>query len=73
MLMLVSGMEELTLNSISFIKEALYLNKSAEEALLKFRQTCVKARNSTGFRKFDNWFHQVNKRNKERNQAKKDI
>jgi hypothetical protein len=36
-LMLVSGMEELSMESISYVKKALFLDISDEEASLKFK------------------------------------
>ena len=38
-LMLVSGIEELTLESIAFIKNVLFLDLSDEEASLAFKST----------------------------------
>jgi hypothetical protein len=35
--MLVSGMEELSMESISYVKKALFLDISDEEASLKFK------------------------------------
>jgi hypothetical protein len=43
-LMLVSGMDELNLKSIGFLKEALFLDVSDEEASLAFRGVILEAR-----------------------------
>jgi len=56
-LMLVSGMAELTLKDVSFMKEALFLDVSDEEASLAFKNEIQKARATVGYRKFDNFIH----------------
>jgi len=68
--MLVSGMEELNLESIKHIKRALFLDASDEEASLMFKNVIQKARKSVGFRKMDNFFHGYNNYKKEKKQKK---
>ena len=65
-LMLVSGMEELNLESIKHIKRVLFLDASEEEARLMFKNVIQKARKSVGARKFDNFFHAYNNKKKDK-------
>jgi hypothetical protein len=44
-LMIVSGLEELDLESIGFLKKAMFLDVSEEEATVKFREVIDEARN----------------------------
>jgi hypothetical protein len=62
--MLISGIDELTINSIRYIKESLFLNVTEEEAALLFKSVIGKARSITTYRKFDNMAHLFNKRKK---------
>lgn len=42
--MIVSGLEELDLRSIGFLKKAMFLDVSEEEATVKFRDVIAVAR-----------------------------
>lgn len=64
-LMLVSDLEELNQDSIGFIKQALFLNVSEEEATVSFKQEIDKARKQW-YRPIDNLFHIFNDVKKER-------
>ena len=46
------------------------LGLSDEEAILNFREKIQEARQTTTYRKFDNWFHQVSNRMKARKDLK---
>jgi phosphatidylinositol-4,5-bisphosphate 3-kinase len=56
-LMLVSGMEELSMKSIKFMKKAFFLEFSDAEAVTFFKGKIQQARKTVVFRKFDNFFH----------------
>ena len=58
-LMLVAGLEELDQPSISFVKRALFLNVSEEEATVQFKATIDQARKQW-YRPIDNLFHVFN-------------
>ena len=62
--MLVSDLDELDVQSIGFIKNALFLNVSEEEATVSFKQEIDKARNQW-FRRIDNLMHVFNDSKKE--------
>lgn len=64
-LMLVSDLEELDQQSIGFIKNALFLNVSEEEATVSFKQEIDHARKQW-FRPFDNLAHVVSDDRKEK-------
>ena len=68
-LMIVSGLEELDLTSIGFVKKAMFLDVSEEEATVKFRQVIEVARNQW-YRPIDNLFHTINDWEKKRKRAK---
>ena len=63
-LMLVSDLDELDVQSIGFIKKALFLNVSEEEATVSFKQEIDRARNQW-FRRIDNLMHVFNDSKKE--------
>jgi hypothetical protein len=71
-LMLVSGMEELSMDSIDFMKRALFLDVTEEEASLAFKSEIQKARKTTTMRKFDNFAHGYNNKKKEKAQKKEE-
>lgn len=59
-LMLVSGMEELTMKSIKFMKKAFFLEYSDAEAVTFFKGKIQQARKTVTMRKFDNLAHLYN-------------
>jgi hypothetical protein len=69
-LMLVSGMDELTTQSIGFMQRALFLDVTDEQASLQFANVIKRARKTVKFRKFDNWFHLYSNVKKKNKQAK---
>ena len=69
-LMLVSGMEELSMKSIKFMKKAFFLEFSDAEAVTFFKGKIQQARKTVVFRKFDNFFHLYNGDKKKKGQAK---
>lgn len=62
-LMLVSEIEELKQEDIKFLIDAMLLNMSEEQAQSEFKKLIHKALN-TGYRKFDNLFHNINDKKK---------
>mmetsp|Transcript_23740 Transcript_23740/g.31780 ORF Transcript_23740/g.31780 Transcript_23740/m.31780 type:complete len:84 (-) Transcript_23740:126-377(-) len=69
--MLVADLEELNQQTISFMKHALFLNVSEEEATVQFKHTIDQARKQW-YRPFDNLFHVINDHKKEKKQRKKE-
>jgi len=67
--MLVAGLEELNLNSILFVKQAMFLDVSEEEATVAFKQVIDVARKQW-YRQFDNLFHVISDYKKEKKQSK---
>ena len=67
-LMLVSGIPELDMKSITFVRKALFLDVSDEEASINFKHKITQARQKVGYRKFDNMFHLFNKHKKTKKQ-----
>lgn len=63
--MLVADLDELNLKSIGFLKDALFLDVSEEEATVAFKQVIDTARKQT-YRKYDNLFHVINDEKKRR-------
>ena len=71
--MLVAGLEELDMKSIGFLKTALFLDVSEEEATVSFKSKIEDARKQW-YRPLDNWFHVVSDRikdNKRKSEKKK--
>jgi len=64
-LMLVSGLEELDMKSIGFLKQVLFLDVSEEEATVSFKSVIEEARNQW-YRPYDNLFHVISDFQKER-------
>lgn len=64
-LMIVTDLEELDLDSIKWIQTALFLSVSEEEATVLFRQKIAEAK-SAQFRKLDNVFHIISDRRKDK-------
>ena len=64
-LMIVTDLEELDLESIQWMKQAMFLSVSEEEATVLFRAKIVEAKN-TQYRKLDNVFHIMSDRKKDR-------
>ena len=69
-LMLVSDLPELTSTSIQWVKTALFLNVSEEEATVQFKQEIDHARKQW-YRRLDNVFHIFQGNSKKRTQLKK--
>jgi hypothetical protein len=67
-LMLVADLEELDIKSIEFIKKALFLNVSEEEAAVNFRNVIMEARKQW-YRPIDNLFHIISDRRKNAKRA----
>ena len=65
--MLVAGLEELNQRTIGWVKQALFLDMSEEEATVKFKDTIDAARKQW-YRPIDNLFHVVSDWQKERAQ-----
>ena len=63
-LMLVAGLDELDQASIGWVKKALFLNVSEEEATVQFKHTIDEARKQW-YRPIDNIFHVFNDRKKD--------
>ena len=57
--MLVSGMEELTMKGIKFMKNAFFLDYSEAEAITFFKGKIQQARKTVTLRKFDNLAHLI--------------
>lgn len=57
-LMLVSGLEELDMKSIGFLKQVLFLDVSEEEATVSFKAVIEEARKQW-YRPYDNLFHVI--------------
>lgn len=70
-LMLVAGLDELDQPSIGFVKRALYLDVSEEEATVQFKQTIDQARKQW-YRPIDNLFHVFNDNKKAKRQQKRE-
>ena len=70
-LMLVAELTELDERTIGFVKKALFLNVSEEEATVQFKHTIDEARKQW-YRPIDNLFHIINDWKKERSQKKKE-
>ena len=70
-LMVVANLGELNMKSIGFLKEALFLDVSEEEATVAFKGVIDKARKSV-YRQVDNLFHVLNDTKKNRQQKKKE-
>lgn len=64
-LMLVAELEELDEKSIGFVKNALFLNVSEEEATVQFKHTIDEARKQW-YRPIDNLFHVISDWKKEK-------
>lgn len=56
--MLVSGLEELDMKSIGFLKQVLFLDVSEEEATVSFKAVIEEARKQW-YRPYDNLFHVI--------------
>lgn len=69
--MLVAGLDELDQPSIGFVKRALFLNVSEEEATVQFKQTIDQARKQW-YRSIDNLFHVISDYKKDQKQKKKE-
>jgi hypothetical protein len=69
--MLVAGLEELDLKSIGFLKQALFLDVSEEEATVAFKQVMEEAKKNV-YRRVDNWFHVVSDYKKDRDRRAKE-
>ena len=69
--MLVAGLEELDMKSIGFLKQALFLDVSEEEATVAFKQVIEDARKCV-YRRFDNMFHVINDKLKDRKRRAKE-
>ena len=69
--MLVAGLEELDQPSISFVKRALFLNVSEEEATVQFKATIDQARKQW-YRPIDNLFHVLNDNKKNKKLEKRE-
>lgn len=67
-LMLVADLEELDIKDIEFIKKALFLNVSEEEAAVNFRNVILEARKQW-YRPIDNLFHIISDRRKNAKRA----
>ena len=67
--MLVADLEELDIRSIDFIKQALFLNISEEEAAVNFKNVIAEARKQW-YRPIDNLFHIISDRKKASKRAK---
>jgi hypothetical protein len=67
-LMLVADLEELDIKSIEFIKKAMFLNVSEEEAAVNFRNVIMEARKQW-YRPIDNLFHIISDRRKNAKRA----
>ena len=67
--MLVADLEELNQQTIQFMKQALFLTVSEEEATVQFKQTIDQARKQW-YRPIDNLFHVINDHQKEKKQRK---
>ena len=67
-LMIVSGIPELNMKSISTVRKALFLDVSDEEASINFKHKIQQARTKVGYRKLDNIMHLINKHKKTRAQ-----
>lgn len=63
--MLVAELEELDEKSIGFVKNALFLNVSEEEATVQFKHTIDEARKQW-YRPIDNLFHVISDWKKEK-------
>lgn len=70
-LMLVAGLEELDMKSIGFLKQALFLDVSEEEATVAFKQVIEEARKVV-YRKYDNFFHVCSDKIKDRKRKAKE-
>ena len=70
--MLVAGLDELDQPSISFVKKALFLNVSEEEATVQFKHTIDSARKQW-YRPIDNIFHVYNDRKKDSKLKKREL
>lgn len=70
-LMLVAGLEELDMKSIGFLKQALFLDVSEEEATVAFKQVIEEARKCV-YRRFDNLFHVISDKLKDRKRRAKE-
>ena len=70
-LMIVTDLEELDLDSIKWIQTALFLSVSEEEATVLFRQKIAEAK-SAQFRKLDNVFHIISDRRKDEKLKKRE-
>ena len=69
--MLVAGLDELSEQSIGFVKRALFLNVSEEEATVQFKHTIDLARKQW-YRPIDNLFHVIQDNRKEKKQRAKE-
>ena len=70
-LMLVAGLDELDQPSIQFVKRALFLNVSEEEATVQFKATIDQSRKQW-YRPIDNLFHVLSDTKKEKKQKKRE-
>ena len=71
-LMLVAGLDELDMEHINFVKEALFLSVSEEEAMVSFKHQIDDARYHQWYRKYDNMIHVFSDWWKEKKSAKQE-
>ena len=70
--MIVAGLDELDLEHINTVKEALFLNVSEEEAMVEFKHQIDNARYHQWYRKYDNMIHVLSDRLKDKKSAKQE-